>query len=194
MTTQEVFVSFIYNGKNKEALDVIPLDQVFLVSNEMHDFLTSACMFADTDDVNGIQMILDRGFDKRNIRLTNRCVLVLLNSYKTKIVERLFMITETHTKYPQLFSSTFVTVAKTYLDMFRLLIYMFDCGARPEWMRCCDWHIYLQISAIYNDYENVCKSSIALIGIATSGRKDVMRIISRVLWSTRADERWYKLK
>ena len=177
----------------EDALKMVPLDQEFRINFEMLDILMSACVYAPTDDVKVIQTILDRGFDKRNIRLTYRVVINLLHTWKTKIIERLFMITETHTKYPQIFNTTFVTAARNYTKMFSLLIYMFECGARPVWLRCTEWNLFIEISGIYNHYENVRKVSIALIATKKAPR-DILRIISRVLWSTRADERWYKLK
>lgn len=193
MEKQREFRYACYIGKYKEALDAVSVTDTFYIHSRYHDLLTTACVFVRGDDVEIIQMIIDRGFDTRNVELSVRWILDLLQDRKTRIVERMLSITVAHTNYLQLFSATFATVAGHYEQMFRLLIYMFDCGAHPDWIRCMYWDRFLPLSGIYNTRENIRKVSIALIATKKAPR-DILRIISRVLWSTRADERWYKLK
>ena len=186
--SEEGMINFLREEKIVEALnEVTPEMARYGSTREMihNKDLIAFFLLYIPDDYKLAQLVIDTLFKKGYTqRPYAHCNEFCLPNFKRKCFLHLFMTATGLYKREDIFALAFRLTSqrnKFKLDPF------FDY--KTTITRNYD-KIYVKYCRYRDAREKARKASIALIGAAAKGRKDVMRAISRVVWSTRMSEKW----
>ena len=175
--TEGLILNLLDGGRFSEALALVTPELActgVLNAGYTRDLMTLFCSYCDTEET-GLRVakkLFEMGYTFNQCSETRFCVLA--EKHYSKLIRMILSKTNICT------NSDCLHTLVHYLNRKQLEIFL-EHGTKS---------LNKGYRAFQTAREKARKASIALIGAAHKGRKDVMRVISRVVWSTRMSERW----